>query len=126
MRKERQDNSMIEMDDVFHERVYAQVARIPSGKVCTYGKIGELAGYTRASREVGLAMSRAPEGARLPCHRVVYKDGALAPDYAFGGRDRQRKLLENEGIAFNPDGCINMQKHMWPDDPPGRQLTLFE
>lgn len=126
MKKERDGSGMIEMDEVFHERVYEQVALIPSGKVCTYGKIGELAGYTRASREVGLAMSRVPEGTSLPCQRVVYKDGSLAPDYAFGGRDRQRKLLESEGITFNPDGCINMQKHMWPDDSPVRQLTLFE
>lgn len=117
---------MIDIDDVFYAKVYAQVAKIPSGCVCTYGKIGEMAGYPKASREVGLAMSRTPEGLRLPCHRVVYKDGSLAPDYAFGDKDRQRKLLELEGVTFNHDGCINMQKHMWPDDAPAKQLSLFE
>lgn len=118
--------NMIEMDDVFYEQVYTQIALIPSGYVCTYGKIGELAGYSKASREVGLATSRVPDGSCLPCHRVVYKDGSLAPDYVFGGKAKQRKLLESEGVTFDKEGCINMQKHMWPDDVPVKQLSLFE
>ncbi|MDL2213965.1 MGMT family protein [Clostridia bacterium OttesenSCG-928-O13] len=112
------------MDAQFFERVYAQVAGIPAGKVCTYGKIAELAGYPKASREVGLAMSRVPSGTNLPCHRVVNKNGTLAPDYAFGGKEQQRKLLQKEGVAFHGDGSIDMQKHLWPDDSPVEQLSF--
>ena len=38
-------SGMIEMDEEFFERVYAQVRRVPAGSVCTYGTIAELAGY---------------------------------------------------------------------------------
>lgn len=118
-------SGMIEMDARFFERVYAEVAKIPAGKVCTYGKIAQLAGYPGASREVGLAMSRVQDAASLPCHRVVNKSGALAPDYAFGGKQQQKRLLEGEGVAFHPDGTIDMAKHQWPDDAPVEQLAFL-
>ena len=38
---------LIEMDETFYERVYEQVRKVPSGSVCTYGTIAELAGYPR-------------------------------------------------------------------------------
>ncbi|ULQ58503.1 MGMT family protein [Brucepastera parasyntrophica] len=116
---------MFDMDEQFYERVYARVAEIPSGRVCTYGKIAELAGYAGASREVGIAMSRVQNGMNLPCHRVVNRKGTLAPDYAFGGREQQRVLLEQEGVGFLQDGSIDMKKYQWPDEqPPGGQLAF--
>ena len=87
-------SGMIEMDEEFFERVYAQVRRVPAGSVCTYGTIAELAGCPKASREVGLAMSRVQRGWNLPCHRIVNAKGTLAPTYAFGGQRVQRQLLE--------------------------------
>lgn len=116
---------LIEMDARFYERVYARVAEIPAGKVCTYGKIAELAGYPRASREVGLAMSRVPIGTGLPCQRVVNKNGTLAPDYAFGGKEQQKKQLQAEGVAFLDDGTIDMPKHLWTYDSPVEQLAFL-
>ena len=122
----RQDfTGTIEMDEAFYQAVYAQVAAIPSGRVATYGQIGALAGYPDAAREVGYAMGRAPGAMRLPCHRVVNKAGTLAPGHAFGGQENQRALLEKEGITFHENGCIRMERHIWPDDPQGEQLTLF-
>lgn len=116
---------MIPIDAEFYERVYAQVGKIPAGKVCTYGKIAEMAGYPKASREVGVAMSRVPNGSNLPCHRVVNKNGTLAPEYAFGGQEQQKKLLQGEGVTFYDDGSIEMEKYAWPDDAPVRQLTFM-
>lgn len=119
------ENGMIPMDRQFYERVYEQVLKIPMGKVCTYGKIAELAGYPNASREVGLAMSRVQNGMKLPCHRVINKKGTLAPDYAFGGTARQKKLLQEEGVTFLDDGTVNMQRHLWPNETGFTQMTLF-
>ena len=65
------------------QRVYQLVAQIPKGNVATYGQLALLAGSPRASRIVGAAMFRAPAG--LPCHRVLYRDGTLCCDEAFGG-----------------------------------------
>lgn len=102
--------------------VHAIVATIPAGKVATYGQIAEMAGEPGAAREVGYIMSRVSPRQNLPCHRVVNKTGALSPEFAFGGQDRQRTLLEAEGIRFTPDGRIDMARHQW-----GRpeQLTFF-
>ena len=120
-------SGLVEMDEVFFERVYEQVARVPAGTVCTYGTIAELAGYPRASREVGFAMSRALSEWDLPYHRIVNAKGTLAPTYAFGGQRVQRQLLEDEGVAFVDDETIDMARHRWPpcDEPGGpEQLAL--
>jgi methylated-DNA-protein-cysteine methyltransferase-like protein len=66
--------------------IYAVVKTIPKGKVANYGTVARLAGYPRCSR--------------IPCHRVVFKDGKLSKAFVFGGENRQRKLLENEGVCF--------------------------
>ncbi len=100
------------MKNCFH-KVYEIVARIPAGKVATYGQIAALLGEPRGSRTVGWAMQKAPAHLNLPCHRVVNKIGDLAPDYVFGGAEHQRELLENEGVTFQSDGRINMEKHLW-------------
>ena len=81
---------IILMDAQFYTNVYEQVAKIPEGKVCTYGKIAQLAGYEKASREVGLAMGEA-RVKDLPYHRVVNKRGTFAPDHVFGGRKSKGK-----------------------------------
>ena len=124
---EGKGSGMIEMDEAFFERVYAQVRCVPAGSVCTYGTIAELAGYPKASREVGLAMSRVQSAWNLPCHRIVNAKGTLAPTYAFGGQRVQRQLLEDEGVAFVDDETIDMARHRWPacDEPGGpEQLAL--
>lgn len=117
---------MIEMDEAFFDRVYDQVRAVPSGTVCTYGTIARLAGYEGASREVGVAMSRVQSAWNLPCHRIVNAKGTLAPSYAFGGKDRQRHLLEGEGVTFIDDDTIDMDKHVWPLSERPRQMSLFE
>lgn len=95
----------------FNRRVYEIVSRIPCGQVCTYGHIAMMAGSPRASRIVGAAMLRAPAG--LPCHRVIYRDGSLCCDQAFGGKEIQRQMLEKEGITFLPDGRVDLKRHLW-------------
>ncbi len=97
----------------FFKRVYDIVCRIPEGQVATYGQIALMAGNPYASRIVGYAMSKAPSEQNLPCHRVVNKEGRMAPDYVFGGQKTQRSMLENEGITFMANGCIDMRKHLW-------------
>ncbi|MBT1178218.1 MGMT family protein [Bifidobacterium vespertilionis] len=86
----------------FSERVYDVVRRIPRGTVATYGQVAALAGAPRSARFVGYALHSNPEPGVIPCHRVVFRDGSLAPGFAFGGPERQRALLEEEGVAFRP------------------------
>ncbi|PST47105.1 cysteine methyltransferase [Bifidobacterium sp. UTCIF-37] len=89
-------------EPTFSERVYRVVRRIPRGRVATYGQVAALAGSPRAARFVGFALHANPEPGVIPCHRVVFRDGSLAPGFAFGGPDRQRALLEAEGVVFTP------------------------
>lgn len=100
----------------FNMRIYMIVAKIPRGKVMTYGQIAAAAGSPRASRAVGSAMRFAPEYLDLPCHRVVNKAGDMAPDYAFGGADAQRERLEEEGVLFNMNGKVDMEKSIHRED----------
>ena len=97
----------------FFSRVYEIVNQIPIGKVATYGQIALLLGEPRSARIVGWAMRTAPEHLKLPCHRVVNKQGQMSPDYAFGSSEIQRAMLISEGITFDKNGCIHMEKHLW-------------
>lgn len=97
----------------FNIRTYLIVAKIPEGKVMSYGQIASAVGSPRAFRAVGTAMRFAPEYMDLPCHRVVNKAGEMAPDYAFGGAETQRSKLEEEGVLFNMDGKVDMEKSLW-------------
>lgn len=97
----------------FFNKIYAIVARIPAGTVATYGQVARMAGSPRAARQVGYAMSSAPQGRNLPCHRVVNRLGELAPEHAFGDKRIQRKMLEDEGITFLKDGRIDLEKYFW-------------
>lgn len=97
----------------FFNKVYIVVAKIPSGKVATYGQISEIIGGHQNARVVGWAMKAAPAHLHLPCHRVVNKTGILAPSHVFGDVELQRTMLEAEGITFKEDGRIDVKKHLW-------------
>lgn len=99
--------------NTFIMKVYETVSRILRGKVATYGQIAALCGNPRAARIVGWAMRHAPEGMKLPCHRVVNQSGHLAPDYAFGGKEIQRQMLMKEGVPFKENGCIDIKRCLW-------------
>lgn len=99
------------MDKGLFKRIYDIVARIPSGRVTTYGAIAMSVGHPGAARLVGNAMSAAPEG--LPCHRVVNKTGKLAGEEVFGGEFFQRHRLEAEGVPFLESGHIDMENCFW-------------
>ena len=97
----------------FNESVYDIVRQIPCGRVTTYGHIARMIGRPRNARFVGFALHANPQPGIIPCHRVVFKDGSLAPGFAFGGEDEQRRLLEGEGVIFLPDGRVDMNRCAW-------------
>jgi methylated-DNA-[protein]-cysteine S-methyltransferase len=81
----------------FNQKVWAMTARIPRGKVCTYGDIARALG-TKAYRAVGNALNRNPYAPAVPCHRVVGSDGSLT-GFA-GGVPKKLRMLRDEGIEF--------------------------
>ena len=100
-------------NESFFKRVYEAVKQIPRGKVATYGQIAMICESPRASRVVGWALHNNPQPGVIPCHRVVDRNGRLAPAFAFGGSEVQRELLENEGVTFLDNGNVNLKKHIW-------------
>ena len=97
----------------FNESVYELVRQIPAGRVASYGQVARMVGRPRNARFVGFALHANPEPGVIPCHRVVFKDGSLAPGFAFGGPDEQRRMLEDEGVGFTTDGKVDMARHRW-------------
>lgn len=85
---------MIVTDDI-----YQIVRAIPKGRVMSYGQIGVMVGI--GPRQVGRILHNNPDNSTIPCHRVVKSDGNIASGYAFGGKGRQREILEKEGVRFN-------------------------
>jgi len=101
----------------FFQRVYELVARVPPGRVITYGQIALRLGYPNGARTVGWAMRCAPAGRGLPCHRVVRASGELAPAHVFGGAGVQRARLASEGVTFLEDGRIDLCVCLWEVAP---------
>lgn len=97
------------MGEVFG-RIYDAVRLIPQGRVATYGQVARLAGLPRGARIVGYALHANPDPDTIPCFRVVNRRGEVSPAFAFGGGNRQRELLAAEGVAFLPDGRVDLQK----------------
>lgn len=95
----------------FYEKVYIIVQTIPKGKVMTYGQIARLCQSPRASRAVGYALHNNPRPIEIPCHRVVNRFGMLSGSFAFGGLERQKELLESEGVFVSDEGYVDLKKY---------------
>ena len=86
----------------FLRDTYNMTMRIPKGKVITYGKLGEHAGFRNAPRAVGNAMAGNPLPLVIPCHRVVRSTlevGYYGSEKSGNSRTK-RGLLTREGVQF--------------------------
>ena len=92
------------------KRIYEAVKKIPKGKVATYAQVAEMAGNKKMSRAVGNALHKNPDPEHIPCFRVVNSKGELAPAFAFGGEDEQRKRLVEDGVEVK-DGKVDLKKY---------------
>jgi methylated-DNA-[protein]-cysteine S-methyltransferase len=92
----------------FNEKVWALCARVPRGKVTTYGAIARKLD-TQAYRAVGNAMNRNPYAPQVPCHRVVGSDGSLT-GFATGLAKKER-ILKAEGVPVK-NGKVDLAAHM--------------
>lgn len=93
------------------KKIYKIVFQIPRGKVATYKQIARLA-QIKNPRLVGFYLHKNSDSKKVPCHRVVKSNGSLASGYAFGGRNKQKEILEKEGIKFNRKK-INLKKYLF-------------
>jgi methylated-DNA-protein-cysteine methyltransferase related protein len=96
------------LDSQRAQSVIERVKAVPLGVVTTYGDIAP-----GAPRYAGAVLS-ACEESDVPWQRVVRADGSLAKG------DRQRRLLEREGVPFRGDR-VDMRSAWVP--PPSPSLT---
>src|SRR5688572_21627088 len=98
--------------DVFSEKVYETLKRVPKGRVTTYKELAHGIG-TKAYRAVGTVLSKNPYAPIVPCHRVVASDGKLG---GFMGKkkgltiEKKRKMLLEEGIEFAGEKVKDLEK----------------
>jgi methylated-DNA-protein-cysteine methyltransferase-like protein len=116
----------------YHQQVWELVRQIPRGRVATYGQIAlmlpppqgvDFENYKAfGPRWVGGAMAACPDD--VPWQRVINSQGKISQR---PGAEKQRMLLEEEGIEFVKDR-VDLKKYGWkgPDeaDQP-RQVPLF-
>jgi methylated-DNA-protein-cysteine methyltransferase-like protein len=96
---------------------YEIMARIPRGRVATYGQIALLAGRPRAARQVGYAMA-ALRGTRhrIPWQRVLgTRPRGMAAISILDpmGAAVQQDLLEREGVTFDARGRVSLARYGW-------------
>ncbi len=97
------------MEGAFSERVITIIKGIPEGRVATYGQIAILAGSPRAARQVSWILSSSSGKYNLPWHRVVNSKGGISLKEGSGG-ELQKKMLTDEGVEFDGDGRIDLEK----------------
>jgi methylated-DNA-protein-cysteine methyltransferase related protein len=94
-------------------RIYSIVAKIPRGKVATYGQIAALAGIPRQARKVGRALHALPVESGVPWQRVINAKAEVSRRKRSEAHLLQRRLLEEEGIVFDEHGRVNFKWFRW-------------
>ncbi|MBK8791799.1 MAG: MGMT family protein [Holophaga sp.] len=97
----------------FREAVLALVARIPHGRLATYGQIALMAGFPRRPRQVGMVLKGLPEGTELPWHRVVNSQGYVPSKGRWWGAQVQIARLRAEGLEVDDLGNLDLATHRW-------------
>lgn len=102
--------------DAASEAICAVVCRIPRGWVATYGQVAAMAGMPRRARLVGRVLQHLGPKTKVPWHRVVNARGEVSFSLSRNGGDiLQRRLLEKEGLAFDKNGRLDLERSRWRD-----------
>lgn len=94
--------------------MYEIVAKIPYGRVTSYGSIARALGDSNSSRLVGYAMNECHHfHSDLPAHRVVNRNGLLTGKHHFAAETAMQELLEAEGIKVINDQILSFKDIFW-------------
>jgi methylated-DNA-protein-cysteine methyltransferase related protein len=102
----------------FYEEVWYVVRQIPYGKVASYGQIAKMipppngvdveSYIAFGPRWVGGAMANCPDD--VPWQRVINSQGKISER---AGAEKQRLLLEQEGVEFGAKDRVDLKKYGW-------------
>lgn len=96
-----------------YRRIYAVVRRIPAGSVATYGQVAAVAGLPGRARQVGYALNALPTPHNVPWQRVINAQGRISSRADPLDEDRQRGMLESEGVIFDSRGRVDLGRFGW-------------
>ncbi len=102
----------------FNALVWEIARQIPAGRVATYGQIAGLipppggmdpkSYLAFGARWVGGAMAACPDD--VPWQRVINAQGKISQR---PGAEKQRELLEQEGVEFDERERIDLKQYRW-------------
>lgn len=93
-------------------RICQVVALIPKGRVSSYGRVADLAGYPRGHRIAARVLSQLPTGSRVPWHRVITASGRIAFPKGTAAFRQQAARLREEGVIVRA-GKVAMGRYAW-------------
>lgn len=105
--------------EIFNQAIWELARQVPPGKVATYGQLAAYVPVVEAShaayraRWAGQAMAACP--ADVPWQRVINSQGMISPR---PGADKQRALLEAEGVSFGARGRVDLRRYAWEGPDP--------
>jgi methylated-DNA-protein-cysteine methyltransferase-like protein len=88
------------------------IKAIPRGKVATYGQIAYMTGLYPSVRRVVWILHSSSEKEGLPWHRVVNRKGEISLKPG-AGYEKQKELLEKEGVVFDKNDRIDLDVFLW-------------
>ena len=110
-RKAQKEDAM----EAFTRAVIEILHRIPPGRVSTYGRIGQMAGHPNSARQVARILHSMSRRHGLPWHRVINAQGRISlPRHR--GYAEQKALLHHEGVAFDEDDRVDLERYLWNGD----------
>ncbi|MDR8524050.1 MGMT family protein [Shewanella fidelis] len=96
-------------------QIWHIVSMIPEGKVCSYGKVADLAGLPGRARYVSRALKAAPSELALPWHRVINSQGKISFAEHSEPFIEQMQRLRSEAIIVNR-GRVKLAEYEWRPD----------
>ncbi len=97
----------------FRAAVMRIVARIPAGRLASYGQVAALAGFPRRPRQVGMVLKGLPPDTDLPWHRVVNTNGYVPSKGRWWGALEQIARLKAEGVLVDAEGNLDLEARRW-------------
>jgi methylated-DNA-protein-cysteine methyltransferase-like protein len=80
------------------QAIWEVIARVPPGRVSTYGDVARAAGLPGRARQAGYALRHMPRDMHLPWHRILGAGGRIAFPPGSRHHREQARLLRSEGV----------------------------
>lgn len=106
----------------FSTKVIALIAKIPKGKVATYGQIAALAGKPHGARGVSWILHSSSKTHKLPWQRVLGAKGRISFPKGSRAFVNQVRALEKEGVDAE-DGFVDLSTYQWSKRPRAKRRT---